>query len=236
MNIAIYHPSLNNFGGGETVALNIAAALTGHNVTIITHSEVDKHKLEAFFGIDLSKVDIKVHRPIVSQFYLPNTIRSGTLLHASYPILEKYEMIFDTCTNGWFDKKIKPKTICYVHFPFFFKNKNGLKSLLNPCMILPERAFRYDKIFCNSRFTKEQTARLTNKPLDVLYPPVEVESIKSSKKKDNRIVSIGRFTYDKKHEIMIEAFKKLKLPGYSLHLIGAYVEETSLYKRNISRC
>ncbi|MFH0876271.1 MAG: glycosyltransferase family 4 protein [archaeon] len=235
MNIAIYHPNLNHFGGGETVALTIASALSkAHKVDIITHTEADKSRLSSFFGLDLSNVNIIVFKPVISSLPFPNTIMPFVLLKATYSLLEKYDVAFDTCTNGWFDKKLKCKTICYIHFPFFYPKKKGLKSILNPYMIFPENAFQYDKILCNSNFTKSIVSKMTGKEITVVYPPVEVENIKPAKKKLSRIVTIGRFTYEKKHEVMIDAFKELSktAKNYSFHLIGSFQENNDLYKKD----
>jgi glycosyltransferase involved in cell wall biosynthesis len=235
MRIAIYHPNLNLFGGGETVALTIAEALSKDNsVDIFTPYDIDKKKLESFFGKDLSKVNIVNFGSFIENLPILNSAKSSMLLRSIYSTLEKYDVVFDTCSNGMFDKKLKTKTICYIHFPNFPKKKKGLKSLMNSLLIFPENAFQYDKIFCNSNFTKSQVEKLTKKPLEVLYPPVDIDKITSSKKKLNRIVSVGRFTEDKKHEVMIDAFKELykDVKTYDLHLIGSFQENTELYKKS----
>ena len=51
--IAIFHPQLNNFGGGETVALIVASILSKQNmVEIFTSYAVDKKNLETFFDLN----------------------------------------------------------------------------------------------------------------------------------------------------------------------------------------
>ena len=64
MKIAIFHPQISIFGGGEMVALTIASSLSnGNEVDIISSVKVDKQKLENFFCIDLKTVNMMT-RPI----------------------------------------------------------------------------------------------------------------------------------------------------------------------------
>jgi len=132
MRIAIYHPNLNMFGGGETVALTIAGALSKeHDVDILTPYEVDKKKLEDFFCINLKRVSLlRIGSPLTRNS-LFRTLTPSILLKQTYPVLEKYDVVIDTCTNGWFDTRLNTKTVCYVHYPFFFKKKKWIKSILN---------------------------------------------------------------------------------------------------------
>ena len=233
MKIAIYHPNLDLFGGGETVALTIASILSRrHKVDIFTSQEVNKNTLEKFFGLNLTKVNIVLLGKGLSNILIFKSARTSLILRNSYEKLENYDLVIDTCTNGWFDKKLKTKTICYIHYPFFYRKKKGIKRFMNKLIIQPQNAFQYDKIFCNSNYTKNIVSELTNKKLEVLYPPVEVKKIKPEKKL-NRIVTIGRFTYDKKHEIMIEAFKDLcnRVDNYTLHIIGSFQGNVGIYKK-----
>ena len=234
MKIAIYHPNLNLFGGGETVALTVASILSGrHKVDIFTSQGVNKIKLEKFFGLNLTKVNIVLLGKILFNLHSFRSTKPSLILRNSYKKLENYDLVIDTGTNGWFDKKLKIKTICYIHYPFFYKKKKGIKSLLNKLVIQPENAFKYDKILCNSNFTKKIVSRLTMKNLEILYPPVQIGKIKP-KKRDNRIVTVGRFSYDKKHEVLIEAFKDFynKKNNFVLHIIGSFQKNVSIYKKD----
>ena len=230
MKICIFHPHLNNFGGGELVALNIAKALSKkHDVEILSSFKVNKQYLEKFFSFDLSGIDIKVSK-------LGSWIHKLPSLHSYKDSLEfrflnylnEYDLVIDTFTNGWFTYKLKCKTICYVHFPYFEQRKKGWKSITNPILIDAEHAFKYDKIVCNSKFTQKYLQKLINKQVDVIYPPVETSKIKKLKK-ENIVVTVGRFSEDKKHEIMIEAFKKLNIGSFQFHLIGSFQENNLLY-------
>jgi glycosyltransferase involved in cell wall biosynthesis len=60
----------------------------------------------------------------------------------------------------------------------------------------------------------------------VLYPPVDVDCYDPTRPKKNEILNVGRFfsgSHNKKHVVMVEAFKRLcrkGLSGWELHLVG----------------
>ncbi|NTV23475.1 MAG: glycosyltransferase [Nanoarchaeota archaeon] len=222
MKKAIYHPNLGLFGGGEALCAKIAEIVG--EVDILTKDDVKKEELEGFFDVNLRKANLVRLKTVLG----PHSAQSSILLRASYPLLEKYDLVIDTCTNGWFDRKLKAKTFCYVHFPQFQKNKPLTRPLMKHLVIQPESAFKYDKIVCNSRFTQDALKRY-GVSADIIYPPVATSRIKPGKK-DDLIVSIGRFTYEKKHEVMIDAFRQMGAKGWKLVLVGAFRDE-ALYKK-----
>lgn len=228
MNIALYHPNLHFMGGGETVALTIASHLRkDHNITIFCIKPVDTKKLESFFDLPLDGIKFKVFGKCISALPSFSSFKPSLYLRSIMSRLNKFDIVIDTCSNGLFYKKLKAKTICYVHFPNYTITKKGIKSLLNFILIKEKNMFTYDTILCNSNFTKNQVAKLTGNKLDVLYPPVNVDKIKSTKK-ESIITSVGRFSPEKKFEPLIESFIKLEkeLPKFTLHLIGAYREDS----------
>ena len=88
--------------------------------------------------------------------------------------------------------------MCYVHFPFFYGKKEGVKSILNSLLLNPVDAFKYDIILCNSNFTKKEIQKyVKNKKVEVVYHHVKTE-VKKRKKK-NLIISVGRFLAEKKN-------------------------------------
>src|SRR3989338_4992920 len=103
MRIAIYHPNLNLFGGGERVALTMANLLSGkHNVTIFTTANVDKKKMEDFFKIRVDNINFVLSGRVVSKLPSLTSVKPALLLKSNYRKLEKYDLVIDTCTNGWF--------------------------------------------------------------------------------------------------------------------------------------
>lgn len=84
----------------------------------------------------------------------------------------------------------------------------------------------YDKILANSQYTARWIKNYWSIDSEVIYPPVEIEKFKPSKKKKKQIISIGRFFvggHNKKQLEMVRSFKKIfkKTPGWELHLVGS---------------
>ncbi len=222
MKIAIYHQYLDNFGGGEGVALVIAEELSKmHSVEILTAAAIDKNALEDFFGVSLKRVAIRKFGTVTKKIPGLKTLKGALLLQSAYPIFENYDLVIDTSTNGWFTKKVSARTVCYIHYPFFYSKKKGLKRILNPLVIDPKKAFAYDSLLCNSRFTLNALRKLTERNVRVVNPPVKLKDIRPLEKR-KWIVNLGRFSEDKKQDVLIEAFGKIHKPDYALHLIGTF--------------
>jgi glycosyltransferase involved in cell wall biosynthesis len=99
----------------------------------------------------------------------------------------------------------------------------------------------YDAIWANSRFTQKWIARYWDRDSHVLYPPVDVECFHAADKR-KQILSVGRFfagSHNKKHQVMIAAFKEMVdqgLTDWTLHLAGGRTpgDEHAEYLRQVS--
>lgn len=102
----------------------------------------------------------------------------------------------------------------------------------------------YQTFIANSEFTRKWTKRYLAKEAIVIYPPVDVEKFRSSKKK-NIILNIGRFFvggHSKRQDVLVKAFKQMKNANllnnsWELHLIGGrgLGEEHEKYLRKIQK-
>lgn len=86
----------------------------------------------------------------------------------------------------------------------------------------------YDEIVTISSFCQRWITKYWGLPSTILYPPVNINSFKPSKRKKNRIIHIGRFFvtgHSKKQLDMAKAFKSLideyKLTDWELHFVGS---------------
>ena len=83
----------------------------------------------------------------------------------------------------------------------------------------------YDMLWANSQFTKKWIRRYWKQDSEVLYPPIDTETFRPEEKK-KYILNVGRFfsgSHNKKHLVMIQAFKEMVdngLTGWELHLAG----------------
>src|SRR3989344_2973626 len=147
MKIAIFHPQIDVLAGGEMLAMKIANILSKNNeIYIISSVKVDKEIIRNFFNMSTKNINFKVRFIDRLINLLPSLSSYKSSLKLGYlGDLNSYDLVIDTGTNGWFSKKIRPKTICYVHFPYFQPLKSGWKKFTNFLLIKPENAFQYDK-------------------------------------------------------------------------------------------
>jgi len=100
----------------------------------------------------------------------------------------------------------------------------------------------YDRIICNSLFTKEWIERRCAKRLaiDILHPPCDVDYFIPGRK-ENSILSVGRYFvgwHNKKQLEMVEIFKKMVdegLESWEYHQVGSTLpgEEHQEYLKQI---
>lgn len=92
-----------------------------------------------------------------------------------------------------------------------------------------ERIAGYQRVWANSEFTRSWIRRYWQRESTVIYPAIPVESV-PLKAKQPWILSVGRFftsAHNKKHLIMVEAFKEMcrqGLSGWELHLAGEVID------------
>ena len=95
---------------------------------------------------------------------------------------------------------------------------------------LLEAVATYDILWTNSEFSRYWTKEYWGRDSAISYPEVEVALFQPLKKKQ-QIISVGRFfrgAHNKKHLVMVEAFKEMVdngLTDWSLHLAGGVANE-----------
>jgi glycosyltransferase involved in cell wall biosynthesis len=83
----------------------------------------------------------------------------------------------------------------------------------------------YDSLWAISIYTQNWIRKYWNRESVILYPPIDTENFSPGDKK-NQILNVGRFftgDHNKKHRVMIKAFKEMVdsgLKGWELHLVG----------------
>ena len=218
MKIGIYTPYLDTVGGGEKYILTIAEVLSReHQVDVLLDKNLAKinigdfkNKINKLFGLDLSKVN-----------FIVGPLGKGSNYIDKYFFLKQFDYFFYNSDGSLFFSTAKNSI---VHFQIPFENvaNTGLWGKL--------KQSSWELAIYNSRFTKDIIEKSWSIKGKVVYPPVSVEEMKPIPKKQY-ILSVGRFaahTKSKKHEVLIEAFKKLsdskKAKGWSLHLAGGVLE------------
>lgn len=145
--------------------------------------------------------------------------------------LTKYDLLV-YLTDGSIFYPTSTKNILHIQSPIKGQPAKGIwgKVKLNG----------WDLIIYNSEFTKNNCQKYWPIKSEVVYPPVDVENIKPLAKKKN-ILSVGRFfnfLRDKKHSVLIKAFKKIhkeKNREWSLNLVGSAQEGDKPYLEELKK-
>lgn len=217
MKAALFDPYLNTFGGGERYFLTLVYFLLkkGWNVDIFggDNSLIEK-------AYNLFKIDIKGVTFVNKNLSLLN-------LFKKYKILSKYDLCF-YISDGSLPFLFSKKNLLHFQVPFLNVGGESLVSKLKLKTI--------NKVICNSCFTKEFVDKEFAVVSTVIYPPVNVEEFRPNKK-ENLIVSVGRFTdllHNKRQDLLIKVFKKLsdeKKGDWRLILAGGAREGKKLVEK-----
>lgn len=222
MKIGIYTPYLDTVGGGERYMLTIAEAFSKESsvdIFLDTHLQTlqldtIKNKIKKLLDINLLHVNfIKAPLGRKSSFFERRVF------------LKQYDFIF-CLTDGSI---------------FYSFAKNSVLHIQSPIQVFGNAFFRKNKlnswklVIYNSKFTRINCEKYWPIESKVIYPPVNIEALKPSKKK-NQILTVGRFfgyLKDKKHEVMINSFKEMvdsgRIKNWSFHLVGGAGEGDTDY-------
>lgn len=158
----------------------------------------------------------------------------------SRPYLKKYDLIIDS-NNTSFLSQNKIPVINYIHYPrknrvisnlFSIHLPEGKKKSIldvkNDLFFVAKFLFQFDKkrkenekIICNSNFTASVYHKLYHEDLrniKVIYPPIQLKQTKSIDKIKNTVVTLGRFSDEKRQLEQIEIAKQL--PHLNFRIIG----------------
>ena len=198
--------------------LTLASYLSqNHEVHIFWDEPEVKAPLSKFLKIDLTKT--KFVQNVFNEKILKRIRKSLT-----------YSCIF-VISDGSVPAAFARKNILHFQVPFKFPTPDAKTKL-------KLKAYKY--VICNSQFTKEFIDQSFKVDSRVIYPPVDVESIKPGPK-ENLIISVGRFSknqlHPKKQEVLIEVFKELykKAPKWRMVLAGQAKKEDEKYLRALKK-
>ncbi|MEG4405039.1 glycosyltransferase [Microcoleus sp. MON2_D5] len=231
MSIAIYDHGLHFIGGGQKYVATIASLLQNEfDITFIANKPVAVSDLESWYGLNLSGCKIKI---LPLAFYE----KRGMQCIDSSIIVEDMENPFDEIAresknydifiNANQLEKVKPLSpisVFFCHFPNTFRN----------CHFAVDD---YTFIIANSHFTVKWLEKRWNlQPTFLLYPPVEMATVKVPKEKI--ILAVGQFESGgtKKQIELIKAFRSLlgdypeEFQGWRLILAGSSIPKNPYLK------
>ncbi|AFZ04869.1 glycosyl transferase family 2 [Oscillatoria nigro-viridis PCC 7112] len=231
MSIAIYDHGLHFIGGGQKYVATLASLLQNEfEITFIANKAVAISDLESWYGLNLSGCQIKI---IPLAFYE----KRGMQCIDSSIIVEDMENPFDEIAresknydifiNANQLEKVKPLSpisIFFCHFPNTFRNRHFAVD-------------DYTFIIANSQFTVKWLEKRWNlQPTFLLYPPIEMATVKVPKEKI--ILAVGQFEAGgtKKQIELIQAFRSLladypeEFQGWRLVLAGSSIPKNPYLK------
>ncbi len=210
MKVGIYDPYIDVLGGGERYVATIAELLSKVAPVDLFVPQIQvKQKLLYQFNLNLNQVT-----------FLSNEIFKKKGILDKLHTLKKYDIFFYVTDGSLFFSSARNNFLIIqspAHFPQnYLLNKFKLSNW---------------KIICYSDFIAQIIRERIGLKSTILSPAIE-ENSDSSRKKENIILSVGRFfkyPHNKKQDILIEVFKanyKNKFKNYSLILAGGLTEES----------
>ena len=219
----VAHPNMDIYGGGERVCHHVMKALVGHGQQVeLLAFDFDQTRYSEIIGEKLP-TNIIVHtlgnRAIVEAnppLSVYKRRRNILKLLKQYKKTAEYDYTFCTQTISAFETTLfekAKKNIAYVHFPEihydYDHSKRSKKIYLWLYKKLLERDIgKLNLVFCNSIYTKTVTEKYWGKfgvkNPEVAYPPLEGRfwSDKPLNQRAKRVLYVGRFVPQKRHEIM----------------------------------
>jgi len=254
--VAVIYDFAVNKGGGDFVMLNILEALnnTSYQVSLFTSYPKGLHESAKFFGKPVPNVDIYhvkvssfLRHPYTIAYVTRKVVKTGGDAYDAYLVSDD----IPKCVANW-------KGVCYMHYPhaarFKFKEYIATKyenticgrfvwrlhEALFPRLYLTDRKPENWLLIANSTVTRRHAAETFHVDVEniaLLNPPVGARRINetwrnSSLEKENLIVCVGRFEFEKRFEEVLRALAHLKKKDINveLSLIGFKHDEGRLIK------
>lgn len=220
MKIGFYDPYLDQLGGGEKVLLTIleTAVRDGHEVTLLAHEDVEPARW-ARLGVDVARPDY-TFRKVGPLSVTPATrgLDLFVVLHNFLPPVS-----------------LARRSAVVLQFPFRTVGASGFWR--RPEEWLRIRGYRPWVVY--SDFVKRHVHERVGVDDVVVIPPPADTDRGAAGPKGRSVIAVGRFfpstdSNNKKHPLMIDAFKRLGADGWTFHLVGgafdredvhAYLEE-----------
>lgn len=244
MRICIYDPYIDTLGGGEHVLAALAETLEGlypeGEIDLLVHEppRTRIEELERRFAVGLSRVRYRVEpfpgRSLWGRLLPGDLARRIDIERRFSSVTGEYDLFFNNCIFSTMPSRAKT-SIYICMFPLHPGVRGRHGSLARPFHAaygwLRGAYYRrvargYDQIWANSQYTREWIRRLWGAEAAVVYPPVDVGLEPEILRRENLILSVGRFfpgDHNKKHGPMLDGFRRLcdeGLRGWQLHLAG----------------
>jgi glycosyltransferase involved in cell wall biosynthesis len=218
LEIGVFHPALDMYGGAEVVAVTIANALAqnGYNTILFMNKLIDQKKIQEMLGEPLS--------PSIKVIVNPTFLKPRGNFHLyesafrSFAFKSRCDILIDTYSCyifPWID-------VSYMHFPYlnhyefrqkfpYFKPPRLRHVLTIPHAVFEKNLENYDGklILANSYFTAKAIKESLGAESKVLYPPIPYALCKKhtmilKAPREPLVVTVARFGQGKGVELVPE--------------------------------
>jgi len=248
----VLHGSLNSVGGGERVALALLELLRdmGFDTTLVTTEPTDWDRVSRITGYNV--------RPDREYPVFPFRVRYFgiyTRMLTGYKLRKlRKRGLCDISVNTHGDIIPEEADITYMHFPTFalletrYANEKYSKSLFWKLYFKPyawiqrrmARRFKTRILLTNSEYSRQAIERYLGMSAEIVYPPVDIDeflAVSDSTAREQRVVSCGRYTPEKRYEDVLRVASTLR--GVEFTIMGAvsgkvskpYIEKLREIKR-----
>lgn len=207
---ALFDPYFDTIGGGEVYTASVAECLIhkGYQVDLFWEEEGIRQKIHKYLGIDIR--DAKINGRGFQLFS-----KKGNLLQ-KWLLARQYDLIFYV-SDGSVPFLFSRNNILHFQIPFTIRQGLSLSNRVKLKSI--------HHVVSNSNFTKRVIDLTYGVDSSVIYPPINIRP--RSRRKENIILSVGRFTttlHNKRQDVLVDGFKQMVdsgLKGWQLKLIGS---------------
>lgn len=211
MKIGLYSPYLRTLGGGEKYLFNIAECLSNQNsITVFWNDASILDRAKKQFHLELSRVDVQ------PDVFLPHVALWRKMMKT-----RQFDAFF-YMSDGSIPVLFSKNNILLFQFPVGWVESGNIVNQM--------KLKNMKSVVCNSQFVKHFIDMKFNIDSKVISPSVDIPLIE--KKKENLILTVGRFTQamnHKKQDRMIRLFQTLynqkKLKNWKFVLIGSYLAD-----------
>ena len=223
MKIGIIHPYFDVTGGAEMISLSLIDTLLAKKIQLSLYCVIPPKINETnYFSIH------KVKEKKIPMFWRLQKIME---LKQLFNLVSDDDILF-VMSGGLTMEKVDAKKI-YVYcnstfsseIKFTKKEFRGIKGIyLKKIQNNFKKSLKYLKnnnieLVTNSEFTKKEIEKNLGKKSRIIYPPVDVNKFLKSQdiKKEQKVVTVSRFSIEKNLDDVIEIFNKT---GFPCELVG----------------
>jgi len=235
--ILFVQPSVQPPGGGNGVAAWMLQALADrHEVTVVTCTAWDPKAIDAFFGTSLAPLRIEHRRvaawwrPVLDTAPIPLQLLRSALLQRHARRLEGSADLVVSANNEW---PLDGTGVHYVHYPsrarprpdadMRWYHRRGPLALY---YAVSDRLADFDAadvrrqvLLANSTWTADVIRRVHGADARTVYPPVAGAFVERPwSAREDVVLSIGRFSPEKRFERVIAIVETLRKRGHALAL------------------